>query len=87
MTFNEFKTLIRPDNKTTENDMLGWYRYAKVGGWVTSLISHKLKYEVNDISFKDITLEEYKELEKIFYYFNKIVKYEDKLNKLYKDFE
>ena len=88
MTLSEFKSLIDPGSKATEGDIKCWYRYAKVCGWVSSLFSHKLKYEPNnDITFKDISMEEYKEIEKIFYYFQKIVKYEDKLDRLYKDFE
>ena len=88
MTLCEFKSLMGYSPKTTESDIEHWYRYAKICGWVSSLFSHKLKYEPNnDITFKDISMEEYKEIEKIFYYFNKIVKYEDKLDRLYKDFE
>ncbi len=87
MTFSEFKSLISPGSKATEEDIECWYRYSKICGWVSSLSSQKLKYEPNkDITFKDISTEEYKEIEKIFYFFQKIVKYEDKLDRLYKDF-
>ena len=87
MTLCEFKNLIGTRSKTTEDDIKFWYHYARVCGWVSSLFSHKLKYEPNDgITFKDISMEEYKELEKIFNYFNKIIKYENKLDRLYEDF-
>ena len=88
MTLSEFKNIIGPVSKITEEDIELWYRSSKICGWVSSLSSNKLKYEPNkDIPFKDISMEEYKEIEKIFYYFQKIAKYEDKLDRLYKDFE
>ena len=87
MTYNQFKSILRPKPGTTEIDMKSWYEWCRIGTWTSNIKSHKMKYDSSDTFIKNLSMKEYKEYEKIYFYFDKLAKYKEKLEKINEDFE
>lgn len=86
MTYEEFKSIIRPRKGTTEGTIQSWYQWCRIGTWTSNIKSHKMSYDASMFYIKNISLEEQKEFEKIYYYFNRLAKSKEKLEKLKEDF-
>ena len=86
MTYEEFKSIIRPRKGTTEGTIQSWYQWCRIGTWISNIKSHKMSYESSMFYVKNISLEEQKEFEKIYNYLNRIAKSKEKLEKLKEDF-
>ena len=87
MTYNQFKSIIRPKPGTTEGTIKSWYKWCRIGVWTSNIKSHDVKYVSSDTFIKNISMKEYKEYLKIYDYFDKLVKYKEKLEKINEDFE
>lgn len=86
MTYEEFKSVISPKPGTTEGTMHSWYKWCRLGTWATNLKTNKMSYITSNFYVKNISIEEYKEFEKVYNYFSKLAKSKEKLEKLTKDF-
>jgi hypothetical protein len=87
MTYNQFKSIIRPKPGTTEGTIKSWYKWCRIGVWTSNIKSRDVKYVSSDTFIKNISMKEYKEYLKIYDYFDKLVKYKEKLEKINEDFE
>ena len=87
MTYNQFKSIIRPKPGTTEGTIKSWYKWCRIGVWTSNIKSRVVKYVSSDTFIKNISMKEYKEYLKIYDYFDKLVKYKEKLEKINEDFE
>ena len=86
MTYEEFKSITNPKPGTTEGTKHSWYKWCRIGTWSSNLITHKMCYESSNFYIKTISIEEYKEFEKVYNYFSKLAKSKEKLEKLTEDF-
>ena len=86
MTYDEFKSIIRPKPGTSEGTIKSWYKWCTIGTWCSDIKTHKMDYGKSDFYIKNISLKEHKEFLDIYYYFDRLAKYNAKLNNLKKDF-
>lgn len=86
MTYEEFKSITNPKPGTTEGTLHSWYKWCRLGTWATNLKTHKMSYVSSNFYVKTLSIEEYKEFEKFYYYFGKLSKSKEKLEKLKEDF-
>lgn len=86
MTYEEFKSTIRPRKGTTEGTIKSWYKWCRIGTWTSNIITHKMSYDASMFYIKNISLNEHNEFLKIYNYFDKLAKSKEKLEKLKEDF-
>lgn len=86
MTYEEFKSIIRPRNGTTEGTIKSWYKWCRIGTWTSNIITHKMSYDASMFYIKNISLNEHNEFLKIYNYLNRLAKSKEKLEKLKEDF-
>ena len=86
MTFKEFRSLLRPKPGTTEGTIKSWYKFCRTGTWSSSIKTHEISYNASAFYIKNLSIEEYKEFENIYIYFDRLVKSKLKLKNLKEDF-
>lgn len=86
MTYEEFKSIIRPRKGTTEGTIKSWYKWCRIGTWTSNIITHKMSYDASMFYIKNISLNEHNEFLKIYNYLNRLAKSKEKLEKLKEDF-
>lgn len=86
MTYDEFKSIIKPRKGTTEGTIKSWYKWCRIGTWTSNIKYHKMSYDASMFYIKNISLNEHNEFLKIYNYFDKLAKSKEKLEKLKEDF-
>lgn len=68
MTYEEFKSIIRPRKGTTEGTIKSWYKWCRIGTWTSNIITHKMSYDASMFYIKNISLNKHNEFLKIYNY-------------------